>query len=642
MASNKAQSHKKQDTRSLNISNFRNIAPYATDDGANRETLKLNRSLKRNELGGLVILIGGNNCGKSNILDALEKVNDPKLIDDSDYTDWTAVRVKPTLDIDVAHGSYVRSEVDCGTTLKGTFIEVLRAILLESESLEGYKLKYYRTKLLSEEKYISIVEELMAPLFNPTVKEVETAKILNALNKRKDKDSSELQKIIETLESTPIEKLRKTKIEITRFGTPLDLPEANVGGMNVEFREKYGYELYNTVTRYRPSSIKYSDFKCSPEKPSEFIKNLLRVTGYDIESIQSLYKDNNPVLYKCEKDIQKELSKISKNFNRLFNMQDKQYDMVIRLEEMQIKFILTCGKDTPLNLDKQSEGFRWTFGFFFNLLAAKNFQPGEIILIDEFGNSLNFGTIADLGNQLRAFAKMKGITFVIATQNPMIINLDYLDEVRLVVPSSTDNSSKIINDFNKFTDEFYDSDGKSKYGKNNHDVLRPILNGMTIGRNYMRSEDRKTIFVEGITDYFYLSAFQRLIKTKDPNWKCDLEFLPINGLGSKIDDPEILMETLKRLEHYDTTLLTDSDFAGQALTVATETYKIKQIKIGDIFTEKQEIEDLFSKNDQIKLNVSEKCFDICASFAHNIEEYELEDETMSNFKKLLNALIPKE
>ena len=53
--------------RRLEITGFRNI-------GARGMTfLTVNRSLSRDKLGGLVVLIGQNNSGKSNVLDAVKK-----------------------------------------------------------------------------------------------------------------------------------------------------------------------------------------------------------------------------------------------------------------------------------------------------------------------------------------------------------------------------------------------------------------------------------------------------------------------------------------------------------------------------------------------------------------------------------------
>ena len=75
-------------TRSLVISDFRNLGISALKKNRNdRTVLKINRSLRKDELGGVVIVLGGNNSGKSNVLDALTKCsqsqNTQTLLDDS-------------------------------------------------------------------------------------------------------------------------------------------------------------------------------------------------------------------------------------------------------------------------------------------------------------------------------------------------------------------------------------------------------------------------------------------------------------------------------------------------------------------------------------------------------------------------------
>ena len=55
--------------RKLSISAFRNIG--FENEKPSKEGLVLNHSLAKGNLGDLVILIGANNSGKSNVLDAI-------------------------------------------------------------------------------------------------------------------------------------------------------------------------------------------------------------------------------------------------------------------------------------------------------------------------------------------------------------------------------------------------------------------------------------------------------------------------------------------------------------------------------------------------------------------------------------------
>ncbi|MBQ9239277.1 MAG: AAA family ATPase [Treponema sp.] len=70
--------------RALRIEGYRNIG--FKDEKPYRERLVLNNSLNKGKLGDLVILIGANNSGKSNVLSALETFGN-KQIQERDVTD---------------------------------------------------------------------------------------------------------------------------------------------------------------------------------------------------------------------------------------------------------------------------------------------------------------------------------------------------------------------------------------------------------------------------------------------------------------------------------------------------------------------------------------------------------------------------
>ena len=102
---------------------------------------------------------------------------------------------------------------------------------------------------------------------------------------------------------------------------------------------------------------------------------------------------------KTEKDLNEKLRPISESLNLLLNSSEKRYDLGIRLEKEQIIFSISCGDGIKLNLDHQSEGFRWLFGFFINFLMSNKFFAGDIVVIDEFGGLLNFGTVKELSKK---------------------------------------------------------------------------------------------------------------------------------------------------------------------------------------------------------------------------------------------------
>ena len=89
---------KSNNYRSLVISDFRNLGVSALrKNRGDRTSLKINRSLRKDELGGVVIILGGNNSGKSNVLDALAKCTKGEFDEEKDFTDFIPMPKKPNL-----------------------------------------------------------------------------------------------------------------------------------------------------------------------------------------------------------------------------------------------------------------------------------------------------------------------------------------------------------------------------------------------------------------------------------------------------------------------------------------------------------------------------------------------------------------
>ncbi|MCQ2086053.1 MAG: hypothetical protein MJY54_01295 [archaeon] len=191
--------------------------------------------------------------------------------------------------------------------------------------------------------------------------------------------------------------------------------------------------------------------------------------------------------------------------------------------------------DIQENIEYQSHGFHLILQFLIQTTIENSLNFGDIVTIDNFGDLLNCG-IKYIITFLRKIARERGVTFVLATQNPMAIDVRHLDEVRLIIRH--DNGvSTITNNFDR-----------ASYGS--HDTIKPLLDALTIGRNYMRTDDRKTVFVEGITDYFYLNSMCEILRSKEEgDYKnLDIDFIPINGLGyidhDKDPNKKVAMETL--------------------------------------------------------------------------------------------------
>ena len=627
------------ETRWLEIRNFRNLGPFCTSGkpkaNDDKAFVKMNRALDYDVLGGLILLIGVNNSGKSNVLDAFDCYRTQEF-KDSDFTDFTLVDKppKPYVGINLANGKYRTVIEKEPVEYHGQWNATLFAFLLELDNYELYQ-DYVDDENKTYIDYLEYLKTIVVPTFSSTNSSEFIDFIEYILKSRGDLDiigiyldnyytnplpnlSPYIRKPLESAELTI-----NPDVKIVSFGTLIreavfdnkesekdyygvDYEEIKVKMEEIKqyvqtnsthlpktritlnagssFEERYGYDISDNVYRYEQQKIHSADLSCSPQNPNGFFKTILEATGFSLQVVENAYSGNAQLRHRLAKAINKKLEEMSDELNDLLNIKEKKYRLSIVLESNKMEFVIEYGDDIALNLDRQSQGFRWLFDLYFNLLKSYEFRPGDIILIDEFGDSLGFSTVEELTHKLRDYGRSNGITFVLATQNPMAIDIHHLDEVRLVLPNDN-GSSEIFNEFDHF--------GESE----DHDILKPLLNGLMVSRNYMRTENRRTVFVEGVTDYFYLNAFAEILRQQ--NEDIDVDFIPINGLGGYKDSPKELIAEKLSIER-EPVMFIDSDGKGKSVRKAVEkenNQKITIVDIAEIFPGKQEIEDLFSKGD---------------------------------------------
>lgn len=676
--------NEKANRRSFLIGNFRNLGPfYSGTDETEMARLVLNRSMDRDEIGGIVTLIGANNCGKSNVLNALEKYTSG-LIEKNDYTDFTyAERIEPTLLMEVPLPNRRSYDGYEQTIYEGPIRAVFFAFLMEAENYRLY-VKHCSEKkkmccICHDEKPIGGVDHLTITPLDYVCKMSEYYSILFnggynlermrdsftlSLFRREDVDLSDAGVLSDILDGRPVRPndlerpirmiTHGKQIEDDLFThvenslrQPLwefDKDDAHIrricelvssvsitypnpfDGTTKEFSDTYGYELSNTVSRYDRRLLTQDDLSCNPSDINHLISGLVRYLGYNADAIRNSYSDNRMLRHKIEKDLNKELIRVTDDFNDLLCINGRRYGFELEFEKENIDLVLTYGDGIPLDLDKQSDGFRWVFDFYFGYLIQQDFKAGDVILIDEFGNSLSFSTIGELVKKIRIFCQKKGLTVVIATQNPMAIDMQHLDEVRILVPEDS-GATRIINNFDEFGSE------------GDHDIMRPILNGLAVSRNYLRTERRRTVFVEGATDYFYLNGFSEKLRSEGK--PADIDFIPINGLGKFKADSDDILDMIRSIEP-DSLILVDGDRRGEKFTADAKKRGIHPVTISEVFDgQKKEIEDLFSIADAEKFSIAEKSFDRTACLVRRISQHpeDLDDETISNFEKVIDYIM---
>ena len=622
--------------RSLRIQAFRNIgfkgeAPW-------HERLVINNSLKKGNLGDLRIIIGANNSGKSNVLCALDVINNTELSerdvtdlffddncrspeitlfarDEGDKEDRFAYKIEFGKDDSVVIPNSTNNEyIFCYLTKENILNEL--SIVSEHESsilhcnnlAELYKVNSDKTEL-SENEF----RELGISILNT----------LEAHNEYHH-GSSALRTFFRSIENTDIWH------EYVNFDNLSTESENCTDKINKGYRSIYGYNFIPNILPYNEQQIRNEILSTDYDsiENSSFFMALFNSIKEDPSHLKKIRKEfvarrNMSALKQTTKELNSKLSAVSDKFNRLYYLEKEPYSFEIDLQDKRIYFCLYKG-GKAIQIDYQSTGFRWFFNLFFNLLNSTDLNPGDIITMDEPATNLHVKGQRELRGFLKEFAVQNDITIIVATHSPFLIDMDNLDEVRIII--NENNISRIENNF-------------SAAIKGDPDSLRAIKESLTIENRILVDPDETVVFVEGITDYNYLTAFKKLLNRKN------ITFLPINGVGENKKDCENTSKELLRIRKHNPILLVDNDAAGlQMKSVNEKDSALNVVSLNEIDSNFKDIESLFAIADLKKFGLIDengKCIKHASTssvFKNHVKTNELSKETLSNFDKLFTHL----
>ncbi|MGL2630729.1 ATP-binding protein [Helicobacter pylori] len=352
-------------------------------------------------------------------------------------------------------------------------------------------------------------------------------------------------------------------------------------------------------------------------------------------------------------------SLITKEFNELLAIvQDSpqdSYQLKIRVRhnnklprekytEHEIKLeIHDCRKshdhNEPIILSQQSTGFQWAFnfmfGFLYNVGSHFSFNHNIIYVMDEPATHLSVPARKEFRRFLKEYAHKNHVTFVLATHDPFLVDTDHLDEIRIMEKET--EGSAIKNHFN--------------YPLNNaikdSDALDKIKRSLGVGQHVFHNPQKhRIIFVEGITDYCYLSAFKLYLRYKEyKDNPIPFTFLPISGLKK---DSKHMKETIKKLCELDNNpivLIDDDRKCDSDQNATSERFKkankylgnpITILQLSDCDRHFKQIEDCFSANDRNKY-AKNKQRELAMAFKTRLlygGEDAIEKQTKRNFLKL--------
>ena len=671
--------------RYLTIKNFRNINPIAIDENIvnkKENELKYGRLYLNSNMqeGALISIIGANGIGKSNVLSAIEKTFIGNIDNKKDNPKIDGfINCKPELNvfIESENGIIYKGESEDNNIVwdisetnniinilinKGYIYKILDNIFNFRNSNDNY---YNQLFYIYENNY-KIDNDIEYDSCNNEIKEnnnekentyynnilnYAVSKITNIINEKTErKDIYKLKLLTSIIDSksykidkdskyydlnlneneindnslkylssilAKIDCLADTKIYVHRENIKSDeliIPCYSKKGISSPNNRKDN----NNFNFIRESNFLYSLFKSTDNMEFyEYLINIYKNVSLDVAFIKQIEKEINKLFENT----------ISKKFNKLYKS-NNEYIFKISLEESFIKIYFET-KNGLTNLENESDGFNWFFSLFFNTITSNELKKGDIIIIDEPEQHLSVPLIRELREFLKQFAKDNGITIITSIQIPYFADINYLDELKIVEVKQDGIGIKIENDFS------------ATYGK--ADTLEKIVNAFGV-KHIDITKNMRIIYVEGITDYNYLTAFKILmehIESKETN----IAFMPINGVGRENDEGKknIIIESLCKLSA-NPILLIDGDKSDNQFNELAEGTNLKITQLTDINPNFITIEDLFSEKDKETYKIDSKNKDALYSslFKNNIVEYYekglISEATIDNFFKVIREI----
>lgn len=615
--------------RIIKLSKFRNIGLKE------EERFVLNTSLEKNKIGDLVILIGPNNSGKSNVLDALGEFSSGKFSDrDITTLSYDEKDRIPQLTFEVKDSKVIgKCLLTYGQNPKYEMIELNKDIKLTNEQI-----KLSLNKIIDYLKQLQIQPTVLEEIYSKQGKIDDLGSIFNVLDN--------LEKTYSRGRNYYYESQRNQEallLQLVSFDEkdPLislykDYRTDSLSRLNKYFSDTYGISFIPKIYQYREEFISSDDMIVTPSNlsNSSFFKALFKAIGIDsseiINAYQQFNKFHNPaILNKIKKIVNSKITNLNDEFNRLYFADNDKYEFTIELESNNISFGMARGdNEDPIMIEYQSTVFRWFFNLYFKFLCGSKLNPGDIVIMDEPATHLHPQGQIELRRFIKEFAIRNGITFVIATHMPFLIDIDNYDELRVV--SMNNNITKIDNLF-------------TAVSMDDPDSLIPIKESLTIKQNVLYDYETQVVWVEGITDYNYLTMFKNLLGIKN------ISFIPFKGVGSNDNNQLQIIKKLKDIFFPKRMILVDGDKAGLAFKNHCKgtCFESRIATIGDLTTDKKkfiEIEDMFSSDDKIKFLSLNKDSDEFkkANYTSLMKKTcfldDFSKETIDNFKKLFSLL----
>lgn len=570
-------------------------------------------------------VIGKNESGKSNLLDALADIgyigiSDNKLFEKNNRKSEKDVKIELFFETK-------ENENFLYDNYKGKV-----SVILEDKDI--YKInEEFGEYIVNLKEYKEILEEILILKDEVPISKPENRKKMLIIIEGFEKVKEEIfvkpefyDSFVNTLKATKDEKILKLlELFETMIGR-LDNIYLNFPNFvkieNVDLKNRYTIsELKEELEEYNDKSILYQLF------------NICEIDSKKLISVME--KKESTKIRECEEDIQRLIEEnFIKKFKQFYLQETLKIAIDVKSDSLDIMIKSTSG--AYLDYTERSNGFKWYVSIFIQLLY-KNKSSGtmtsHILLLDEPGVYLHANAQRELRNLLSDLSKNEE-QIIYTTHSPFMIDKEDLLSIRALIKDD-DGYSHIHNKITTIP-----TNEKSRY-----DTITPILYALGCDAAYDMgpSDSECNIITEGITDYYCLIGY-----SESTDNKMKYKIIPSNGANDVTSIAAILFgwgcnfvilldQDDKGRSIYQSLEDTNSPFIDKVIFANSSKTCDKSINF--------EIENIFSDEDREKFgfkksDYKEKKYNYVTDMLTKIKckEEKYDSTTIDNFSSLLKEI----
>ncbi len=319
-------------------------------------------------------------------------------------------------------------------------------------------------------------------------------KIINPTKKVSETDSNGKQVIKEVPSECLIDK--EKRIVISELINNINDSRIATFGQyySGNFINKIKEEIKNLVPRIMFFSsfedILEYDVKVNEIQDKQINVDLCSIAGIEIDKLKTMIEKEE--FQRVSNYLSDKSAKISSSFKSDW-LQDEIVISFTTDKDLMHFGIKEEGDTATYRAEQRSKGFQWFLSFYIKLNAESN-KDACIILVDEPGLYLHAKAQEDVLNLLENLSNADETSVIFTTHSPYLIDVDNLNRV-LLVEKDDNTGTHII---------------KSHKGAKQN-TLTPIITKMGFDISKANFIKDKNILLEGISDYYYLQAFKKIL-----------------------------------------------------------------------------------------------------------------------------------